>query len=109
MPEEATKLMVETIGINLCDQDEYPATISIHTRCISILSNLWKAPKTCIKDDGRRLAAMGTATTGSSEAIMLGLLCAKRRWQQKRKAEGKDIHNPGPNRVFGANGQVCVE
>lgn len=109
MPEEATKLMVETIGINLCDQDEYPATISIHTRCISILSNLWKAPKTCIKDDGRRLAAMGTATTGSSEAIMLGLLCAKRRWQQKRKAEGKDIHNPGPNLVFGANVQVCVE
>ena len=52
---------------------------------------------------------MGTATTGSSEALMLGLLSAKRRWQNKRKEQGKDIHHPGPNLVFGANVQVCVE
>lgn len=108
MPDRATQLMTETIGINLCDQDEYPATMAVHARCISILSNLWKAPKDTSKD-GKRLAAMGTATTGSSEAIMLGLLAAKRRWQHKRKAEGKDIHNPGPNLVFGSNVQVAVE
>ena len=108
MPDEARRLMMDTIGVNLCDQDEYPATIAIHTRCISIISNLWKAPKGHVKD-GRRLAAMGTATTGSSEALMLGLLSAKRRWQNKRKEQGKDIHHPGPNLVFGANVQVCVE
>lgn len=108
MPDEARQLMLETIGVNLCDQDEYPATIAIHTRCISILSNLWKAPRLA-HQDGRRMAALGTATTGSSEALMLGLLAAKRRWQNKRKAEGKDIHSPGPNLVFGANVQVCVE
>lgn len=108
MPDRATQLMNETVGINLCDQDEYPATMAIHARCISILSSLWKAPKDTNTDDQRR-AAMGTATTGSSEAIMLGLLAAKRRWQHKRKAEGKDIHSPGPNIVFGSNVQVAVE
>ncbi|WFD31173.1 glutamate decarboxylase [Malassezia sp. CBS 17886] len=108
MPDEATKLMSETIGVNLCDQDEYPATMAIHARCISILSDLWKAPRNNTKD-GKRLAAMGTATTGSSEAIMLGLMAAKRRWQSKMKAAGKDIHKPGPNLVFGSNVQVAVE
>lgn len=108
MPEEATQLMTDTIGINLCDQDEYPATMAIHARCVTILSNLWKAPKS-EDHDGRSLAALGTATTGSSEAIMLGLLTAKRRWQAKMKAQGKDIHNPGPNLVFGANVQVAIE
>jgi len=108
MPEEATQLMMDTIGVNLCDQDEYPATMSIHARCVTILSNLWKAPKSQNRD-GRSLAALGTATTGSSEAIMLGLLAAKRRWQAKMKAQGKDIHHPGPNLVFGANVQVAIE
>lgn len=52
-----------------------------------MLSNLWHAP-----DDEK---PMGTATTGSSEAIMLGGLALKRRWQEKMKAAGKDIHKPG--------------
>jgi len=42
---------------------------------------------------------MGTATTGSSEAIMLGGLALKKRWQAKMKAAGKSIHEPGPNIV----------
>ena len=53
--------------------------------------------------------AMGTATTGSSEAIMLGGLALKRRWQDKMKAKGKDIHNPGPNIIMGAEAQVALE
>jgi glutamate/tyrosine decarboxylase-like PLP-dependent enzyme len=52
---------------------------------------------------------MGTATTGSSEAIMLGGLSLKRRWQEKMKKAGKDIHNPGPNIVMGAEAQVALE
>ena len=52
---------------------------------------------------------MGTATTGSSEAIQLGGLAMKRIWQEKRKAAGKSIHEPGPNIVMGANAQVALE
>ena len=65
----------------------------IHTRCISILANLWHAPD--------QAHAIGTATTGSSEAIQLGGLAMKRIWQEKRKAAGKSIHDPGPNIVMG--------
>jgi Pyridoxal-dependent decarboxylase conserved domain len=33
----------------------------------------------------------------------------KRLWQEKRKAAGKSIHEPGPNIVMGANAQVALE
>lgn len=33
----------------------------------------------------------------------------KRLWQQRRKAAGKSIHEPGPNIVMGANAQVALE
>jgi glutamate decarboxylase len=92
MPEEADKLMIENMSKNLCDEDEYPAMVDIHGRCISMLAHLWKAPHS--------ENAIGTCTTGSSEAIMLGGLAMKKRWQAKMKAAGKDIHNPGPNVVM---------
>ena len=66
-----------------------------------MISHLWHAPK--------EATAMGTATTGSSEAIMLGGLALKKRWQAKMKAAGKSIHEPGPNIVMGAEAQVALE
>ena len=33
----------------------------------------------------------------------------KRLWQEKRKAKGLSIHDPGPNIVMGANAQVALE
>ncbi|KAK8844593.1 glutamate decarboxylase [Kwoniella newhampshirensis] len=101
VPDECSTLMHENINKNLVDQDEYPAAQSIHERCISMISHLWHAPK--------EATAMGTATTGSSEAIMLGGLALKRQWQERMKAKGKDIHNPGPNIVMGAEAQVALE
>ena len=59
---------------------------------ISMLADLWHAPSS--------KQAIGTATTGSSEAIQLGGLAMKRIWQEKRKAAGKSIHEPGPNIVM---------
>jgi glutamate decarboxylase len=101
MPPQAEQLVQENVSKNLIDSDEYPATQVIHTRCISILADLWHAPSA--------KQAIGTATTGSSEAIQLGGLAMKRIWQQKRKAAGKSIHEPGPNIVMGANAQVALE
>lgn len=66
-----------------------------------MISGLWNHPKNA--------TPMGTATTGSSEAIMLGGMSMKRRWQAKMKAAGKDIHNPGPNIIMGAEAQVALE
>ncbi|KAI0372007.1 glutamate decarboxylase [Pilatotrama ljubarskyi] len=101
MPKEANQLMMENISKNLIDQDEYPMTQVLHTRCVSILADIWHAPST--------EQAIGTATTGSSEAVQLGGLAMKRIWQEKRKAAGKSIHEPGPNIVMGANAQVALE
>ncbi|GAA6017529.1 hypothetical protein JCM11491_006855 [Sporobolomyces phaffii] len=102
MHELGTKLMTENMAKNLIDSDEYPATTLLHSRCVSMLARLWHA-------DDQEESATGTATTGSSEAIALGGLAMKKRWQAKRKAEGKSIHEPGPNIIMGANAQVALE
>jgi hypothetical protein len=46
----------------------------------------------------------GTDTVGSSEAVLLGGLALKRRWQDRRKAEGKDTSKP--NIVMGTETHV---
>jgi len=92
-------LMIENLSKNMSDADEYPAMMDMHNRCVSILANLWGAQK------GEQ--PIGTATTGSSEAIHLGGLAMKRRWQEKRKAEGKDTTKP--NILMGSNAQVALE
>jgi glutamate decarboxylase len=94
MEKEAEQLMIENLSKNMSDADEYPAMMDMHARCVSILANLWGVQK------GEK--AIGTATTGSSEAIHLGGLAMKRRWQEKRMAEGKDTSKP--NIIMGANG-----
>ncbi|KAF8639285.1 hypothetical protein AX16_010357 [Volvariella volvacea WC 439] len=99
MPEEANKLIIENMNKNQVDLDEYPAATMIHNRCISMIADLWKAPE--------KSRVIGTSTAGSSEAIMLGGLAMKKRWQEARKAAGKDYFHP--NIIFGANAQVALE
>jgi glutamate decarboxylase len=100
MDSNARRLMEENLNKNLSDADEYPALMRLHERCISIIADLWGAGK-----DGTK--AIGSATVGSSEAIHLGGLAMKRRWQARRKAEGKSTENP--NILMGANAQVALE
>lgn len=99
MESNATQLMVDNLAKNLADSDEYPALMQIHERCISILAHLWGVRP------GER--AVGSATTGSSEAIHLGGLAMKRRWQERCRAAGRDAARP--NVVMGANAQVALE
>ncbi|KAL8686576.1 MAG: hypothetical protein Q9224_005407 [Gallowayella concinna] len=99
MEREAEALMVENLSKNMSDADEYPAMMAMHARCVSIISHLWGVQK------GE--TAIGSATTGSSEAIHLGGLAMKRRWQEKREREGKD--KTKPNVIMGSNAQVALE
>ena len=96
MEPEAQALATETLNRNFVDQDEYPQTEVIHERVVSMLGNLFNAPA-----DGE---AAGTATIGSSEAIMLGLLAHKWSWRARR---GDD--SAKPNVVFGADVHTCWE
>ena len=63
-----------------------------------MIANLFNAPL------GETETAVGVGTVGSSEAIMLAGLAFQRKWQNKRKAEGKPFDKP--NIVTGANVQV---
>lgn len=38
--------------------------------------------------------ALGVSTVGSSEAIILAVLAAKRKWQNARRAAGKSVEKP---------------
>lgn len=104
MEREANALLAENMAKNLADADEYPALMAIHARCVSMIANLWGAAQ---QGQGQGENAVGTATVGSSEAIHLGGLAMKRNWQQKRRAEDKDISKP--NIIMGANAQVALE
>jgi glutamate decarboxylase len=99
MESEADELMAECFDKNMVDRDEYPQTAELEHRCVNILADLWNA-----SNDER---PVGTSTTGSSEAAMLGGLALKRRWQARRRAAG--VPDDRPNIVMGINVQVCWE
>ena len=61
MEPEAEKLIIETLNKNLVNQEEYPQTTEIQTRCVNILARLFGAP--------HHNTSVGTSTIGSSEAI----------------------------------------
>ncbi|SCV70687.1 BQ2448_3449 [Microbotryum intermedium] len=99
---EAERLMMANLSKNFIDVEEYPSMGEIETRCVNIVARLFNAPLTDHKAE-----ALGVSTIGSSEAIILAVLAAKRRWQIKRRAEGKSTEKP--NLVMNAAVQVCWE
>lgn len=101
MEPEVEKLIAESQSVNIIDQEQYPSSADIQARCVSMLANLYHAP------DASKDNSWGSATIGSSEAIMLAVLAMKKKWEAKRKQENKPFDNP--NIVYGANVQVCWE
>ena len=93
---EVHRLMDGCIDKNIVDKDEYPQTAEIEARCVHMLADLWNSPSAA--------NTAGCSTTGSSEAAMLGGLAMKRRWEAKRKAEGKPLDKP--NLITGPV-QIC--
>lgn len=75
LEDAAKRLMLETLDKNIVDKDEYPQTAELERRCVRMLADLWHSPDPA--------NAVGTSTTGSSEAAMLGGLAAKFRWRAK--------------------------
>eukprot|EP00268_Persea_americana_P048011 TRINITY_DN5038_c1_g1_i1.p1 TRINITY_DN5038_c1_g1~~TRINITY_DN5038_c1_g1_i1.p1 ORF type:complete len:489 (+),score=67.23 TRINITY_DN5038_c1_g1_i1:194-1660(+) len=101
MEPECDKLVMAAINKNYVDMDEYPVTTELQNRCVNMIAHLFNAPL----DESE--TAIGVGTVGSSEAIMLAGLAFKRKWQNKRKDQGKPYDKP--NIVTGANVQVCWE
>jgi glutamate decarboxylase len=99
MEPQAGLLAAETLAKNLIDQDEYPQSEALHRRVVSMIGRLFHAPLGS--------GSTGTATIGSSEAIMLAMLAHKRSWQLRRQAEGLPVDSP--NVVMGADVHTCWE
>jgi glutamate decarboxylase len=95
MEPEAEQLAKETLNKNLVDKDEYPRTEAIHRRVNAMLASLLNAPDDC--------TPVGTATVGSSEAIMLGLIAHKTAWRKRGQGTGQ------PNIVCSALVHTCWE
>lgn len=68
---------------------------------MNIIARLFNSPV------NEKESAVGVGTVGSSEAIMLAGLAFKRRWQNRRRAQGKPCDKP--NIVTGANVQVSSD
>ncbi|KAL2265755.1 hypothetical protein VTJ83DRAFT_6855 [Remersonia thermophila] len=103
MEDEAEKLMTECFPKNFIDYEEYPMSADIQNRCVSMIGRLFHAPAATDESAG----AVGTSTVGSSEAIMLAVLAMKKRWKNRRQAEGKPCDRP--NIVMSSAVQVCWE
>ena len=99
MEPEANQLIMDSVGKNFVDNDEYPQTEKIQTRVVNMLARLFNSPE--------KSESLGTATIGSSEAIMLGLLAHKWSWKKRRQAEDKRYDQP--NIVMGADVHTAWE
>jgi glutamate decarboxylase len=116
---EAQSLMADAMGKNFIDFEQYPQTARMQTRCVNMIADLFNAPTNAHfhqenqqqqlgqEQQASTEGAMGTSTVGSSEAIMLGLLAMKKRWQKKRRDAGKDTCSP--NLIMNSAVQVCWE
>ena len=80
MEPEAETLIHEASRKNHIDHEEYPVADLIEEVCVRMLADLFHAPDPT--------EAVGVATIGSSEAIMLGLLAHKFSWRNRREEAG---------------------
>jgi len=96
MEPEARAVIERNLHRNWIDHAEYPRTAEIANRCVRMLHRLFHGPG--------EPEAPGTATAGSSEAVMLGALAMKWRWKQARAAAGRP--DDRPNLVYGADVHV---
>jgi glutamate decarboxylase len=78
--------MDQCLDKNMVDKDEYPQTAELESRCVHMLADLWHSP------DAHN--TLGTSTTGSSEAAMLGGMALLWKWRERQRAAGKPIDKP---------------
>ena len=93
---EVHRIMDLSIDKNMIDKDEYPQTAELEARCVHVLADLWNSPDAA--------NTMGTSTTGSSEAAMLGGMALLWKWRARQQAAGKPFDRP--NLVTGPV-QIC--
>lgn len=89
-------LMNLSISKNMIDKDEYPQTAEIEMRCVHMIADLWNSP--------RAADTIGTSTTGSSEAAMLGGMALKWNWSKRQQKHGRPTGKPN---IVSGPVQIC--
>ena len=93
MCPQASHLVMDNMGINLANQNEYPQTTKIHKVLVKTIATLLHAP-----NDQQ---AAGCSTSGSSEACAIAMVAHKGRWKERAAPTDK------PNIVMGSNAHLC--
>ena len=76
---EVRQLMQLALDKNMIDKDEYPQTAELEARCVHMLADLWNSPDAA--------NTLGTSTTGSSEAAMLGGMALLWKWRARQEPQ----------------------
>lgn len=74
---------------NITHLEAYPASNHIEVRCVNMIARLFNAPLSSPDAD-----AVGVSTLGSSEAVMLSVLAAKRRWRSRSNIQSYVFPTP---------------
>ncbi|MCP4146693.1 MAG: glutamate decarboxylase [bacterium] len=126
MEDEAKKLAMESIDVNLIDRSIYPMTTEIQKRITYASAKMLNADfdpeddpnlgfirmgKNSLLngDDDETEPYIGTLTIGSSEAVMLAMLAHKKNWQNWFYSSHPDKKAIRPELVIGGAYQICWE
>ena len=83
---EVNRIMDLTIDKNMIDKDEYPQTAELEERCVHMLADLWNSPDAA--------NTLGTSSTGSSEAAMLGGMALLWKWRAAARRRASPSTTP---------------
>ncbi|RGP66726.1 glutamate decarboxylase [Fusarium sporotrichioides] len=97
--DDGERLLLENYKRNLACQNEYAGVRKIHDRCVEILGAVWGS--SCNDKP------TGCAASGSSEAIFLGILAMKRKWQTENGGMAS-LNGSALNLITGSHAHVAV-
>ena len=108
MDDWATRLVVENLGKNFIDHEEYPQAYRIEKRIVWMLGD-WFGTRFDPKDLDPETATgfYGTATIGTSEAVMLGLVAHRWAWQNNHLANANSNPLDRPFVLMSAHAHSC--
>ncbi|NRA86628.1 MAG: hypothetical protein HRU28_04385 [Rhizobiales bacterium] len=81
MDPEADALIQRTLGKVFIDKAEYPRTAEMARRVGRMVQNWYNGTAPTDPEDGTKL--VGAVPIGSSQAIHLGMIAARRKWELK--------------------------
>lgn len=104
------RLVEENLGKNFIDHEEYPQSNLVEKRIIWMLGD-WYGTEFLSKDTDPDDAKgfYGSATIGSSEAVMLGLITHCRNWQTNNKKNPNRLPLDKPFVLMGTHIHSCFD